>query len=141
MCQPAFSVYALLCGCLSCDNRSGLCEGSSYVFLFNGCPRGAAQEWADGGRRTLAQCQQLCDTQPDCIAIEVNGCLSGPNCYGSCYTFTGNAAGTITNGGCVTNGDRKAYRKVQSIGGTRRPFLGQPSCGPAASFCLSKCCT
>ena len=68
---------------------------------------------ANRGNLDLLACQQLCDTEPDCIAIEVNGCLAGgASCGGACYTYTGDADGTITNRNCNISGDQKAYKKV-----------------------------
>ena len=88
----------------------GSLSTSQYTFLFNGCPRGGiAQSWVNHGPMTLLECELVCDRDPNCHAIEVNGCLTNTTtCGGFCYTFTGTGT-SIRNGNCVTNGDQRAY--------------------------------
>ena len=61
-----------------------------------------------------AACEQRCTADPNCNAIEVNGCNSDAACPGSCYHFYGVRRGAITNGGCVTNGDQKCFARVRT---------------------------
>ena len=97
---------------------------SGYEYLFDGCCRDSRglQErlvFQYRGIFSLSACEALCDSESDCIAIEVNGCLRDPSCPDRCYTFTGNT-GTITNGNCDTSGNQKCYQ---------RPSAGeQPLC-------------
>jgi len=84
---------------------------AGYTFLFNGCPRGGkAQSWKNKGNFQKTQCEMLCDKDPNCNAIEVNGCQHNVECGGACYHFYGTGSG-FTNGNCRTNGDQKAYAK------------------------------
>ena len=91
------------------------CIGIHYTRLFNGCPRGgAASTWTNKGNYPLSECQALCNLDIACNAIEVNGCLADPvNCGGSCYHFYG-SGDDIHNGGCRTNGDQVAFRKLEA---------------------------
>jgi hypothetical protein len=87
---------------------------TKYSFLFNGCCRGsAARHWRRVARNwTRSQCQDACDRNSNCNAIETNGCLRRPStCYGNCYHFWGTRGGRIHNGGCVRNGDQKCYAR------------------------------
>ena len=61
----------------------------------------------------LAACQAACDQDSTCNAIEINGCNANPEtCGGPCWLF--NIVGAITNGGCITDGDQKGYRRGSS---------------------------
>ena len=97
-------------------NATSTCAArhAGYQFLFNGCPRGGLVQTAvRRGKMSLATCQDICDRQPACNAIEVTGCLNNPDCGKGCYTFTGTGT-DVRNGGCNTNGDMKAYRKGEA---------------------------
>mmetsp|Transcript_62896 Transcript_62896/g.112174 ORF Transcript_62896/g.112174 Transcript_62896/m.112174 type:complete len:1454 (-) Transcript_62896:322-4683(-) len=98
-----------------------------YALLFHGCPRDPAQDpqntIVDNGAVSLAQCRKLCDLEPTCRAIEVNGCTASPTeCGGTCYLYLApqhNVTwydGTHRPGGCLTpaavaKGDKRAYLK------------------------------
>ena len=84
---------------------------TGYKYLFDGCPRGGMASGAiKQGDYSLSDCEDLCDADSNCNGIEVNGCNSDPQCGGRCYLFYGTGS-DIRNGGCVTNGDQKAYLK------------------------------
>merc|ERR1712178_408054 len=94
---------------------TGSSGAASYSYLFDGCCRGGpAQTWSNKGNYELEKCQELCDSDATCNAIEVNGCNSNAKCGGACYHFYGTGGGEITNGNCVTNGDQKCYKKPTS---------------------------
>merc|ERR1711957_525190 len=78
-----------------------------YQFLFNGCCRGypAVGHAKYKGVFTKEKCQQICNSETTCIAIEVNGCLKNSSCTGQCYLFHGAKVAVITNGKCVMTGD------------------------------------
>ena len=88
-----------------------------YTFLFDGCPRGsAASKWKMvQGTTNFDKCTKLCSDDPKCNAIEINGCGTtkgdlSSKCNKNCYHFYGDGT-DFKNGGCVTDGNQKAYRK------------------------------
>jgi hypothetical protein len=64
----------------------------------------------NAGQFSIEKCQTLCDFDPTCFAIEVNGCLSSNSCTSWCWLALGSGK-DITNGNCRTDGDQRAYRK------------------------------
>eukprot|EP00666_Eupelagonemidae_sp_cell4sb_P013497 gene13497-biopygen14425 len=107
-----------------------------YSFLFCGCPRcpgcpsGGACVAGCGlqnrGVLNLTSCKDVCNSEPDCTAIEVNGCTSDSTCPGKCFTVHGDTA-EITNGRCRTDGDQWTFKKVCTSTTAPTPTSG---CGP-----------
>jgi hypothetical protein len=91
----------------------------TYKFAFNGCCRGTrASSWKLQGEMEAQYCTKRCTEDKNCNAVEVNGCRKN-QCKGKCWHFYGDAKGTLTNGGCQTNGDMKCYAKSTSTMSTK----------------------
>jgi hypothetical protein len=91
----------------------------TYKFAFNGCCRGTrASSWKLQGVMEAQYCTKRCTEDKNCNAVEVNGCRKN-QCKGKCWHFYGDAKGTLTNGGCQTNGDMKCYAKSTSTMSTK----------------------
>jgi hypothetical protein len=105
----------------------------TYDFLFNGCCRGEATDWANKGNMAFADCGSICDADSGCNAIEQNGWNGDSvNGLGACYTFQGPIGGDITSGGCITSGDQKCFAKV--------PPRIPPPPSPQTQTCNTEAC-
>ena len=81
------------------------CGGTTYEYLFDGCPRW--YRWNEGSKGagglkkasdafTLDECQKACTDDVDCTVFEINGCLrNSKNCGGACWLFAGGWASVI----------------------------------------------
>ena len=54
------------------------------------------------------ECQQECNADASCTAIQTNGCLATPYCQGQCWLYSG-AGHEVFFKGCVTSGDQKTF--------------------------------
>ena len=90
--------------------RAPGCGDAAFLYLFDGCPRGglAEHERLFSTFIPKSACEYACRIDPACTAIEVNGCLQGPDCQGQCWHFSGPGP-DIHSAGCVTTGDQRAY--------------------------------
>ena len=92
--------------------------GDGYEYAGNGCCRGpAATTWnMRQDPSTLEECFLICHDDPNCNAVEINGCgaesATTDRCSARCYNFYGNAAGPMVVNRCVTNGDQKCFRRA-----------------------------
>jgi len=100
-----------------CERKMGIkvrdSGPSNFNFLFNGCCRGKAANPKRIGDMSHTRCEEMCQNDSECIAIESNGWLKSSQ-HGGCWHFSYsilNGRGPITNGKCVTNGDQKCFEK------------------------------
>ena len=101
-------------------------EKAKYSFLFDGCPRGSAASSHKmlQNETSFEKCKEICSNDPKCNAFEINECEKKKgdypdSCNKRCYNFYGDGS-DIKNGGCVTDGSQKAYKKVPKGGWTEK---------------------
>ena len=101
-------------------------DKDKYSFLFDGCPRGsgASSHKMLQNETSFEKCKEICSNDPKCNAFEINECEKKKgdypdSCNKRCYNFYGDGS-DIKNGGCVTDGSQKAYKKVPKGGWTEK---------------------
>ena len=75
------------CSAEECGGGSDSPSPGTYIFLFDGCPRGGLafvtpeQKAMQSIYLDLVSCERACDAAPACTMIQVNGCLKSSDCW------------------------------------------------------------